>query len=304
MTDKMITVFTPTYNRAYKLSDLFKSLMEQTCFEFEWLIIDDGSTDSTKKLAKDFMDNGRFAVRYFYKENEGKQIAMNYAANLAETEWIFTVDSDDVLCQDAIEKVLQYCETIKSDNSFAGVAGLRGNQKGETWNTSNISHKRRESQSIRKQKYIDATAIEYRYGLKIQGDRAEVIRRDILRKYPFPKVQGERFIPESFLWLSVARDGYRFRWFNDVIYITEYLEDGLTKNGRELAKQNCEYRCIVDNLKTEIKTIPLRERFKSAINYYRYGRLSGKTVNKLYANSKSKGLDLLVIPIALIMPIK
>ena len=104
----MITIFTPTYNRAYKLSDLYESLLQQTCFDFEWLIIDDGSTDNTRDLIETFDANGKFPIRYFYKQNEGKQVAINYAAKEAQGEWVFIVDSDDMLTTDAVAMASQF----------------------------------------------------------------------------------------------------------------------------------------------------------------------------------------------------
>lgn len=300
----LITVFTPTYNRAYKLRDLFNSLMQQTVKDFEWLIIDDGSSDNTKETVESFNTDNKFNIRYVYKNNEGKQIAMNKAADLAIGDWIFIVDSDDILKPYAVEKVIYYCMQIQDNDQFAGVAGLRGKKNGEVWSTSDISKVRKTNDLIHNTEYIDATAIEYRYKYKIQGDRAEVIRTSILKNYPFPKIQGENFIPEGYLWIRLAKDGYKFRWFNQVIYITEYLNDGLTKNGRVLAKKNCKSHSMMDNLITSIKEIPIRDRLLSTVNYYRYGLYSGAELKILFKESKAKYLNMLAIPIACLFKIK
>ena len=300
----MMTVFTPTYNRAYKLTDLYQSLLQQTCLEFEWLIIYDGSLDNTRELVASFKDNGKFPIRYIYKQNEGKQIAINHAAKEAKGEWIFIVDSDDVLTTNAVEKVRYYCDSIADDENFAGVAGLRGKCEGGIWLTDHPDRKDDEQSILLDKEYIDATAIDYRFKYKIKGDRAEVLRREILLKYPFPHVEGERFIPESYLWYSLADDGYLFRWFNEVIYITEYLEDGLTRNGREMARKNCLYRSCLENLLQNMVKLPLKERVKSAINYCRYGRYGKNSFVELYYNSKCKWLTLFAIPIAVMTRIK
>ena len=229
----LITVFTPTYNRGYKIKDLFNSLMKQTKFNFEWLIIDDGSDDNTKEIVKAFNSNGKFKIHYIFKENGGKHTAINLAADKAKGEYIFIVDSDDILTIDAIEKVSNYLNSIQGDEKFCGVVGLRGNIDGDVLCTNNIKSIKKVGNHNKylNDKYIDASPLEYRYRYKIQGDRAEVIRTNVLKKYPFPVFENEYFMPEGYLWLSLSLEGYKFRWFNEIIYLTEYLEDGLTKNG-------------------------------------------------------------------------
>ena len=229
---------------------------------------------------------------------------MNEAADLAYGDWIFTVDSDDTLRPYAMEKVIYYCKQIQNNDIYAGVVGLRGTKSGEMWSTSNIRKNHRTNALVINKEYIDATAIEYRYKYKIQGDRAEVIRTSVLKEYPFPKVEGENFIPEGYLWMRLARDGYRFRWFNQIIYITEYLSDGLTKNGRELARKNCKSHSMMDNLVASIKEIPIKDRLLSTVNYYRYGIYSGIELKMLFKASKAKHLSILAIPVAYLFKIK
>lgn len=297
----MITIFTPTYNRAYKLKSLFDSLVRQTIYDFEWVIVDDGSTDSTHELVKSFNTNNMFSIRYFYKENEGKQIAINFGVKEAKGEWFFIVDSDDTLTENALEIIQQYCDSIKNKKKFGGVVGLRGNEEKkvwETWNPDSVQNNRQ--CNLYSEQYVDATALEYRFKLKIKGDRAEVVRTELLTKYPFPKIKGETFIPESYLWYSLARDGYRFRWFNEVIYITEYLQDGLTRNGRVLAKQNCLLRSCLENLMISLKEVPVKIKIKSVINYYRYGMIGRKSVLNLFQECKNKTLGTIFLPIGVL----
>src|SRR5690606_8327144 len=100
----MITIFTATYNRAYTLPTLYNSLLRQINFDFEWLIIDDGSTDNTEKLVKDWSTrNNPFKIRYIKNRNGGKPRAINKAVELANTPYLFILDSDDYLTDDAVE---------------------------------------------------------------------------------------------------------------------------------------------------------------------------------------------------------
>lgn len=129
----MISVFTPTYNRGSLISRVYESLERQTNKDFEWIIVDDGSTDDTEKIVAAFQEKATFPIAYKKKHNEGKHVAINVGSTMANGEWFFIVDSDDTLTPDAIEKIEFYCDEIKHDASFAGVVGLRGNARGEAW---------------------------------------------------------------------------------------------------------------------------------------------------------------------------
>lgn len=220
-----ITVFTPTYNRAYTLERLYKSLMNQTCYDFEWLIVDDGSTDDTSTLTESFKQNKLFDVRYYRQENSGKHVAINKGVSLAQGDLFFIVDSDDYLTINSIETIITWENSISDKSSFAGIAGNKGftNESiiGRTFSG----------------KYVDATSLE-RDKYHIEGDKAEVFYTNILKQFPFPVFDGERFITENVVWYRIAAEGYRLRWFNEIIYIAEYLEDGLSAKQIQLYADN------------------------------------------------------------------
>lgn len=223
----MITVLTPTYNRGYCLENLYNSLRNQSDKDFEWIVVDDGSTDDTgKKVTIWAGDTKDFSIRYFKQKNGGKHRAVNYGVTLAIGDYTFIVDSDDRLTEDCIFKINGWIEEIDSDSSFAGVSGVKGRSKDSIIG------------SFPSDKYyIDASNIE-RARLGLLGDKAEVYRTNILRSYPFPEFEGERFLPENVVWDEIAHDGYKLRWYRDVIYICEYLEDGLTKNSNSFIKKS------------------------------------------------------------------
>ena len=220
-----ITVFTPTFNRGYLMNKLFHSLNSQTNKHFEWLIVDDGSIDQTGELVETFKEQADFEIRYFYQQNGGKHRAINHGLDLARGELFFIVDSDDSLTEDAIEKIFNNYSGIAFDNSFAGIAFNKGFSKkrivGETFEGT----------------YIDCDNL-HRGKHNILGDKAEVYRTDILKSIKFPVVDGENFMSEVVLWNEVARRGYKLRWFNDIIYFCDYLEDGLTKNSEKILFNN------------------------------------------------------------------
>lgn len=223
----MISVVTPTYNRAYILGKLKGSLDRQTSQNFEWLIVDDGSTDNTKSLVEEWIrESGHYRIRYFWQENGGKHRALNYGIPKADGEFVFIVDSDDYLTDDAVETVEQWVETIREDEWIVGVSGLRAHADGKIL-----------GDFPRKLKYIDVKN-SHRYIHHLDGDKAEAYRKSVLVCHPFPEFEGERFIGEGAVWNQLSLEGGKVRWFNKVIYICEYLEDGLTTKAERLNKNN------------------------------------------------------------------
>ncbi|MFL0268924.1 glycosyltransferase family 2 protein [Candidatus Clostridium radicumherbarum] len=243
MEKPFITIFTPTYNRAYRLNALYQSLKRQTYSDFEWIVIDDGSLDNTIDLFEKWkLEANSFNIKYLKVDNGGKHRAINKGVTLAEGKLFFIVDSDDYLTDDALEKVVKWEATLSKDQTnFAGIAGAKGtSEKNIIGTSSNIA-------------YIDSTSQE-RFTCGITGDKAEVFYTDILRKFPFPEIEGENFITESVVWFAIGKAGYKLRWFNDIIYIAEYLPDGLTSSENTIFKSNPKGYLIsmlsdLDNLK-------------------------------------------------------
>lgn len=228
----MISIITPSYNRGYILFKLYESLRKQSIKEFEWIIIDDGSTDNTQLLSKEWaLQAESFVIRYFYQDNGGKHRAVNWGIKMAQYDYCFIVDSDDFLSENAIEHIHTWIQTIDKDSSFAGVSGLKGYIGGGQIGGFPYAK--------RFQGYVDATNLQ-RKRLNLGGDKAEVYRTAILRQYPFPDFEGEKFLTEEVVWDAIARDGYKLRWFNKVIYHCEYIDDGLTRMGEKKVIENFE----------------------------------------------------------------
>lgn len=219
-----ITVFTPTYNRAYIIENLYRSLQRQSYSDFEWLVVDDGSTDETENLfARICAEENPFSVRYHRKENGGKCSAINQGLELARGELFFTMDSDDILTDDALMKVAQWEAELPRDGSFCGFAanGISDDAV---------------STVVPGKDYMDGNAFDM-YG-EMGGEKAIIFYTEIHRKYMYPVFPGEKFMTEAVTWNRMAWDGYKMRYFNDVIWIWEYKPDGLTKSG---------YQIFIDN---------------------------------------------------------
>lgn len=261
-----ITVFTPTYNRKDLIDRLYQSLLQQTQKNFEWLVVDDGSSDDTENFfVKLSSMEHPFPIRYIKQNNGGKHRAINNGVNNALGKLFFIVDSDDYLTENAIEKINQWITTLDNSHKWAGISGLKGFSKNSVVGQhSDFS-------------YIDAKNNERRK-YNLLGDKAEVYFTDVLKQHPFPEIPGENFISEEIVWNAIARDGYYLRWFNEIIYICDYLEGGLTKDN-DKDKSNPQGRLLW--AKGQLETFPnsWRDRFL-AIGIYRHAVAEMKSMNQ------------------------
>lgn len=210
-----VTICTPTYNRAYCLGELYESLINQNCKDFEWIIVDDGSNDNTQELVEKWINENKILIKYFKKANGGKHTAINVGVENALGEYFLIVDSDDCLTTNAIMKIVNGFKNIPID--YAGISFNKvfkdGTLVGSTFNG----------------EYVDATSLERRK-YNIHGDKAECFYTTVLKKYPFPVFEGENFLSEAVVWYRIAADGHKIRWYNGDIYICQYRNDGLSMN--------------------------------------------------------------------------
>lgn len=261
-----ITIFTPTYNRCKLIDNLYQSLLAQTDKNFEWLVIDDGSTDDTEKYFSELTSKPQpFPIRYLKQVNGGKHRAINRGVLIAKGKLFFIVDSDDYLTENAIEKINQWTTSLDSSHKWAGISGLKGFSKDSIVGQHN------------EYSYVDAKNNERRK-CNLLGDKAEIYFTDVLKKYPFPEIPGENFISEEIVWNAIARDGFYIRWFNEIIYICDYLDGGLSKDNTK-DKNNPQGRLLW--AKGQLETFPnsLRERFL-AVGIYRHAVVGTKSISQ------------------------
>lgn len=266
----MITILTPTYNRAYILPKAFESLKRQTCFDFEWIIVDDGSKDNTEEMVSNWLKGALpFKIKYIKQNNGGKHRAVNNGVRNASCDYILILDSDDYLEKRCVKLVHEWIGTIKDLSGFAGVAGLKGwiNKSGS------IGGK------IENDSYVDCTNLERsKYGLL--GDKAEIYKTDIMKRYPFPEFEGENFIRENSSWDRIAQDGLKIRWFNKIIYYCEYLEDGLTQGTTDKTYiKNFNGFTYCSKLSIENSHFPLN--YIRIGNYSLIAKKAGKSVDEI-----------------------
>ena len=211
-----LTIFTPTYNRAYILSQCYQSLVRQTCKDFVWLIIDDGSTDNTKELVEKWMknDNG-FKIRYRYKKNGGMHTGHNAAYDLINTELNVCIDSDDFMPDNAVELITNFWN--KNGNyKYSGIIALDVYKNGEI-----IGSKLPDKKSTTLSEFYDKGG---------KGDKKLIYRTDVINSYPkYPEFKDERFVPLDYKYL-LADQEYELLILNEAVCVVEYMEDGSSMN--------------------------------------------------------------------------
>jgi glycosyltransferase involved in cell wall biosynthesis len=214
---KDITVFTPTYNRGYRLGQLYQSLLRQTNKNFIWLIIDDGSNDDTRELVEVWVGEGAITINYIYQENQGMLGAHNTAYNNIDTLLNVCVDSDDYLTDNCIERILILWAQFGSDQ-YAGLLGLDINTKGEVIGT-------KFPEGLKSGKFSELS-----WKHKVIGDKKFVYRTDVINEFPrFPMFPNEKFPAAGYLYRQIDKK-YDLLFFNENFCVVEYLADGNSKN--------------------------------------------------------------------------
>ena len=278
-----VTVLTPTFNRGGRLQSLWNSLQKQTVKDFEWLVVDDGSTDGTKDLITQLQEKSDFPIRYIYKNNGGKHTALNVGIQTICSELIFIVDSDDCVTDDAVESILKIHKKYRSQNNICGYAFLRAFPDGK------VNGKKFDVDE-KIGSYIDVRV----NGDDTGADKAEVFKTHCLKEFPFPEYPNEKFLGEDLVWVRMARK-YEMVHINKAIYVGNYLEDGLTNNRRKhniASPIGCMHRAE-EFMEPDLKT---RYRIKGGLQYIVYGRFAGVKVVDLIRKSRHKVLATVCTP--------
>lgn len=235
----MVSIFTPTFNRRESLIQLAESLLQQTCKYFEWIIVDDGSSDGTREVIDQYKD--KINIYYMFQRNSGKHVAYNQAITLCKGELFVCVDSDDLLTPDAIET---YINIYKQNDGCIGYLlpqKLSGSNDSEKWYVIN-------------QSMINIADLKFLYGIT---ESNIAIKSFYLKKYKFPVICGsngkqEKFCPEDYLYNQLSNEG-KFKVNDHAVYVSEYLPDGLTSNVFKLWFDNSE--SVLKTLKTRYQML-------------------------------------------------
>lgn len=288
---KKITILTPSFNRGGGIQRLYASLEAQTEKDFEWLIVDDGSTDETAHVVRKIRETATFPIRYIYKENGGKHTALNVGIKAIESELTFIVDSDDTITPDAVKTILRYHSRYEDEHNLCGYSFLRAFPDGKI-NGSEFNPNEWIASYIESRINADDT----------MADKAEVFLTCCLKEFPFPEYPGERFLGEDIVWVRMARK-YNMVHINEIIYIGDYQVDGLTKNRR---KNNIKspVGCMHRAEEFMCKDIKLKYRIKGNLQFIIYGLFSNHSLSSLFRESRDKLLTFICMIPGMIIKIK
>lgn len=212
--DILLTVFTPAYNRAHTIGRTYDSLKKQTCKDFIWLIVDDGSSDNTAEIVQSWIENEKeFKIEYIFKENGGMHTAHNTAYENIKTLLNVCVDSDDAMPYDAVESILKKWDEVK-DKNYAGIIALDDNMaNGEIIGTAFPDG-------------LKETTLRDFYANGGLGDKKLIYRTDIINQYPaYPVFEGEKYVALAYKYRLIDCD-YKLAVLNKVVCNVEYQNDG------------------------------------------------------------------------------
>lgn len=217
-----LTIFTPTYNRANTLVRLYNSLKSQLNQDFEWVVIDDGSSDNTQSLIESFIGEQVLNIRYIKQSNAGKQAAWNNAVLNAHGEFFCGVDSDDALAApNNIDDIFSKYSVLLDDENVIGLRFLAYSNVKEAFDGKMISD------DVVVQSYFEEFANADNF-----GERIDVFKTSILKKYLYPVSPDIKFIPEIWFYVKVSSDGYKFAYIPEVLrlFFDEATENRLSRS--------------------------------------------------------------------------
>lgn len=281
MKNETLSIITPVFNREKLLHNCYQSLKKQTSNDFEWIIVDDGSTDDTLAVAESF--KAPFEITVISKPNGGKHTALNASHPYIRGDYVLILDSDDTLIPSAVADVLDGWKEFEGNQDIGIVIFLRGSDEVRP-----LCKAYDEDEG----KPVDIS--RYHRECLISSDACEVIKTELFKKYPFPEFEGEKFVAEGALWTRVGFT-HKCVYINKVIYICEYLEGGLTKSGKPMRIHNPNGGMYVSNLGMYKKNF-LKSRIKNGLLYTCYGFFAKKSIAEMWKQSDSKVLMCLCLP--------
>ncbi|MDN0061369.1 glycosyltransferase family 2 protein [Mediterraneibacter glycyrrhizinilyticus] len=285
MSKDFLTVFTPAYNRAKTLPRTYESLKKQSCKEFIWLIVDDGSQDNTRELVQEWQkkENG-FRIEYLYKENGGMHTAHNTAYEHIHTELNICIDSDDCLADDAVQKIKDKWKEIK-DKDYAGIIGLDADLTGKV-----IGKRFPEG--------LKETTLTGYYAAGGSGDKKLVYRTEVIQKYPkYPEFPDEKYVGLNYLYLLIDQD-YTLSVLNEVLCNVEYQPDGSSGTMLQQYRKNPKGFAFLRRIYMEYPTSRKRL-FKDCIHYVSSCIFAKE--RHFVSKSPRKGWTILAIPFGLML---
>lgn len=283
--EPVFTIFTPTFNRAHLLINVYNSLLVQTFSDFEWVIVDDGSTDETRALVDSWKSTAPFPIRYFFKNNGGKHTAYNQGVSEARGRLFLALDSDDSCVPNTLARLwLRWNEIPEGKrNAFSGITCLCKDINGDPIG------------GLLPSETIDGFPYRVLNELGRVGEMWGFHRTDILRQFSFPEFRGERFIPEALVWNRIGRI-YKIRFINEALREYVLSPDSLSNSTVKIRARSPIGTCMYYK---ELAQLPsgLAVKFRALVNYSRFCFHQGLGVFNISINSGSPIFCIPAIPI-------
>ena len=288
MIEPILTVFTPTYNRAHCLEKCYESLKRQSIKTFIWMIIDDGSTDNTRDLVETWLnEKNDFKIEYVYKENGGLHTGYNEAIKRANTELMVCIDSDDYMPDDAVETIVNFWETNGGEN-YAGIVALDVYENGQT-----IGDKFPDIHDIN---LIDVLIGKYHF---VNGDRKNVVRTELYKKVaPMPSFDGEKNFNPHYMHLQISKE-YNFLVLNKPLCVVEYQPDGMTNSIFKQYYNSPKSFAQIRRLHMSFEKAPVSFVFRQCIHYVSSCKLAKS--KHIIATSPKPFLTMLAYPFGILL---
>lgn len=280
-----LTIFTPTYNRAYCLTNCYESLKRQTCKNFIWLIIDDGSSDNTKELVDSWIAEKYIKIMYHWQQNQGMHGAHNTAYEMIDTELNICIDSDDYMPDDAVEKILSFWSRYGNDE-VSGIIGLDLYTNGQI-----IGSKLPENL-----KYSTLFNLYNKHG--VTGDKKLVYRTELTKKYPYPIFKNEKYVGLAYKYYMLDQQ-YEMLLMNEPLCYVEYMPDGSSMNMLNQYRKNPRGFAFY---RKELMKLPFTNRvfkYRQAVHYVSSSFIAKN--KRFMQESPCKGLTICALPLGVIL---
>lgn len=282
-----ITVFTPTYNRAYILPRTYESIKKQHYSDFEWVIMDDGSVDNTMELVERWQKEGTVTIKYYKQNNHGRFSAFNNAKKYFEGDLIAFLDSDDYFLDGSIQKLADTWNQIQEPEKCSGIIAYMETKGGDIVGTG----------------FPNGVIYETIYRLydkyRMKGDKFLAFRNDLIQKYEYPIFENEKFGGDSILFNQI-NDEYPMYLLREKISFREYMEDSITNN---LSKFHMNSQ---NGMREHYKDALRHERYskirilKHCIGFVAFSKLTNRTFIQIIEETPKKLLTFLMYPIGIL----
>lgn len=283
-----VSVITPTYNRGELLLRLFNTLQEQSNYNFEWIVVDDGSEDKFQGVFSEIEKTKTiFKKRILHQNNQGKHAALNKAFNYIKGKVSVIIDSDDIALPNTIDQIIkEWTNERLNDPTLAAIIFEKGTESGKPLQVIKDDNKK-------------VNINQYRYFNNLTGDLAETYKSSILKKYRFPVQKNEKFLSEDYIWIDIGRK-YNAVFCHQILYMTKYLSSGLTHNMHQIMWENPIGSLMNVEKRVSIE-VPLKLQIKFNIMFDIFIKKNNVKLMKELKKTRYPQLAILLWPISILI---